>query len=194
MSADPHPDATTAQAAATPSRRKLLVGVAVAAALAGMSLAWWRPRAAGAVAAPAAPDELAELWALRVAQPQGGELALASLRGKPLLINFWATWCAPCLREMPEIDRFHREFGPRGWQVLGLAIDGPTPVREFLARVKIGFPVGLAGLDGTDLVHTLGNPQGSLPFSVMISAAGQVLHRKLGATDFNELAGWAAKA
>ena len=176
------------------SRRRLLAGAAGTAALAGVGLAVWQQHRSGAQAAPGVSDDLSPLWALRVDRPEGGQLALASLRGKPLLINFWATWCAPCLREMPEIDRFHREFGPRGWQVLGLAIDSPTPVREFLARVKIGFPIGLAGLDGTDLIYRLGNPQGGLPFSVMIAANGQVLHRKLGATDFAELAAWAAKA
>ena len=183
--------------AAARNRRLLLGSVAGLAALAGIGLAVWHaadPASAAGKVGKADRDGLAALWALRVAQPQGGELDLASLRGKPLLINFWATWCAPCLREMPELDRFHREFSPRGWQVLGLAIDGPTPVREFLARVKIGFPIGLAGLDGTDLVHSLGNPQGGLPFSVMISATGQLLHRKVGATSFEELAGWAVKA
>ena len=205
------PQADTVQAASR-HRRLLMGAVAGTAALAGVGLAVWRGadpvRAASNAgnagnagkagnagnAGNADRDGLAALWALRVAQPQGGDLDLASLRGKPLLINFWATWCAPCLREMPELDRFYREFSPRGWQVLGLAIDGPTPVREFLARVKIGFPIGLAGLDGTDLVHNLGNPQGGLPFSVMISASGQLLHRKMGATSFEELAGWAAKA
>jgi thiol-disulfide isomerase/thioredoxin len=193
--AAPRTDPTTAPASLR--RRLLLGGVAGTAALAGVGLAvWHRPNPASAVGKvdAAGSDDLTALWALQVAQPQGGELALASLRGKPLLINFWATWCAPCLREMPEIDRFHREFSPRGWQVLGLAIDGPTPVREFLARVKIGFPIGLAGLDGTDLIHGLGNSQGGLPFSVMISAGGQLLNRKMGATTFDELAGWAAKA
>ena len=119
---------------------------------------------------------------------------LADLRGKPLLINFWATWCAPCVREMPEIDRFHREFGPRGWQVLGLAIDSPTPVREFLGRVKVGFAIGLAGLDGTDLVRKLGNTQGGLPFTVMVDAQGKLMQRKMGETDFKQLAGWASKS
>ena len=176
------------------SRRRLLAGAAGTAALAGVGLALWQQHRSGAKAAPGVSDDLSPLWALRVDRPEGGQLALASLRGKPLLINFWATWCAPCLREMPEIDRFHREFGPRGWQVLGLAIDGLAPVREFLVRVKIGFPIGLAGLDGTDLIYRLGNPQGGLPFSVMIAANGQLLHRKLGATDFAELAAWAAKA
>ena len=180
-------------------RRLLSIGVAAAAALAGLGTAWWRQSGAptsadAAAAAAAAGDPLDRLWSLSLARPEGGELALVTLRGKPLLINFWATWCPPCVRELPEIDRFHREFGPRGWQVLGVAIDGPTPVREFLSRVKIGFPTVLAGLEGTELVNRLGNPQGGLPFSVMIDGSGRVLQRKLGETHFDELAGWAAKA
>lgn len=181
-----------------PGRRRLLTaGVAAGAVLAGGALAWWRqsatPVAAGSADA-ANGNPLDSLWALSLARPEGGELALATLRGKPLLINFWATWCPPCVRELPEIDRFHREFGPRGWQVLGVAIDGPTPVREFLSRVKIGFPTVLAGLEGTELVNRLGNPQGGLPFTVMIGGSGRVLQRKLGETHFDELAGWATKA
>jgi thiol-disulfide isomerase/thioredoxin len=178
-------------------RRLLTAGVAAGALSAGLGVAWWRGSATPASAdasAAAAADPLDTLWSLSLTRPEGGELALATLRGKPLLINFWATWCPPCLRELPEIDRFHREFGPRGWQVLGLAIDGPTPVREFLARVKVGFPMVLAGLEGTELVNHLGNPQGALPFSVMIDGGGRVLQRKLGETHFDELAGWAAKA
>ena len=176
-----------------PRRALLTAGVAGAAALAGVGVAWWRQRHVAGAADAAGSDPLAMLWALNLVRPEGGELALASLRGKPLLINFWATWCAPCIREMPQIDRFHREFSPRGWQVLGLAIDGPTPVREFLARVKVGFAIGLAGLEGTELIHALGNPQGGLPFTVMISAQGTVLQRKMGETSFEELAGWAQR-
>ena len=177
-------------------RRLLTASVAAGAVLAGGAVAWWRQLATPAAAGSAnaandnAPDSL---WALSLARPEGGELALATLRGKPLLINFWAPWCPPCVRELPEIDRFHRVFSPRGWQVLGQAIDGPTPVREFLARVKLGFPIALAGLEGTELVKQLGNPQGGLPFSVMIDGPGRVVQRKLGETHFDELAGWAAK-
>ena len=180
-----------------PPRRQLVLGVAAVAAAAGLGMAWWRSQlapAAGAAVQPVDANALAALWALRVERPEGGELALDSLRGKPLLINFWATWCAPCVREMPEIDRFQRSHGPRGWQVLGLAIDSPTPVRAYLARVKVGFPIGLAGLDGTELLRTLGNPQGGLPFTVLISANGTVLQRKLGETHYDELVGWAGKA
>ena len=203
---NPVPDPSTPASAPAPagaasvvtgrrSRRAWLVAAGGMAAVAGAGLSWLRQSpgaAAGAMtsAADKAPDSL---WALKAARPQGGELDLASLRGKPLLINFWATWCAPCVHEMPLIDRFHREYGPRGWQVLGLAVDRPAPVAEFLARVKVGFPIGLAGLDGMDLLHGLGNAQGGLPFTVVINAAGQLVQRKMGETSFEELAGWAAK-
>ena len=195
------PPAAPPSAVEPPRRLALVAGVASAAALAGLGLSWWRGQRAGRGAdtsssqtLPADAPALAALWALQVAQPQGGALDLAGLRGKPLLINFWATWCAPCVREMPELDRFYREFGPRGWQVLGLAIDSPMPVRAFLARVKVGFLIGLAGLDGTDLMHRLGNPSGGLPFSVLIGADGRLRRRKLGDTRFDELAAWAAEA
>ena len=190
MSTDPHPPGPAAPTAA-PARRHLLGGVAVAAVLAGGALSWWRQRAAPA---DGSNPPLAALWQQRLDRPEGGELVFAELRGKPLLINFWATWCAPCIREMPQIDRFHREFGPRGWQVVGLAIDGPTPVREFLQRVPVGFAIGLAGLSGTEWVRALGNAQGGLPFTVLIGADGRILQRKLGETHFDELAAWARAA
>ena len=184
-SARPPPDPARAT-----QRRAMLAVAAGGAALAGLGVAWWRQP----IGVDASANSLAALWALKVARPDGGDFALQSLRGKPLLINFWATWCAPCVREMPEIDRFYREFGPRGWQVLGLAIDSAAPVNEFLARVKVGFPIGLAGMEGMDLLHGLGNAQGGLPFSLMIAADGRIAHRKIGETRFDELAGWAKQA
>jgi thiol-disulfide isomerase/thioredoxin len=177
-------------------RQALLGGVGIAAAIGGASLAWRRQPPPGPATPELAADDpaVAALWALRLARPEGGELALASLRGKPLVVNFWATWCPPCVREMPALDRFHQTFAPKGWQVLGLAIDGPTPVRAFLAKTPVGFPIGLAGLDGTELVRALGNASGGLPFTVLLGADGRVLQRKLGETSFDELAGWAGRA
>lgn len=133
----------------------------------------------------------AGFWAQQFDTPTGGSLGLAGLKGKPVLLNFWATWCPPCVKEMPELDRFHTEFSPKGWQVLGLAIDGPTPVKEFLAKVHVGFGIGLAGFGGTELAQALGNAAGGLPFSLLIDAQGRVRHRKMGATHFDELAVWA---
>lgn len=174
-------------------RRWLAAGVAVSAFAGG---AWLASRRDGAPTepgqAPARTADAAEsFWQLSFDTPAGATLATASLRGKPLLVNFWATWCAPCVREMPEIDRFHRDHAAKGWQVLGLAIDGPTPVREFLTRVPVGFAIGLAGLEGTDLVRQLGNERGGLPFSVAFDRQGRIAQRKLGETSYDELAGWA---
>jgi len=168
------------------SRRNWLIGAAgVGAAAVGVGFALRRQAAAPPVAAvsPAA----AAFWAARFEQPGGGELVTAALRGKPLLLNFWATWCAPCVKELPELAQFGREFKAKGWQVVGLAVDAPTPVREFLQRIPLDFPVGLAGLTGTALTRTLGNTQGGLPFSVAFGANGEVIWRKLGATHLEEL-------
>lgn len=175
-------------------RRALLALVGVTAAAAGVGWALRRQPDAtpGPAASPSDGDALpASFWTRQFDQPAGGTLNGASLQGRPLLINFWATWCPPCVKEMPELDRFHQAFGARGWQVVGLAIDGPTPVREFLARTPVGFPIGLAGLDGTDLAAALGNTAGGLPFSVLVDAQGRIRRRKMGATHFDELAGWA---
>ena len=118
---------------------------------------------------------------------------MADLMGRPLLLNFWATWCPPCLREMPEIERFRAANVARGVQVLGLAVDGPTPVREYLKKMRLGFHIGLAGFEGTDLSKKLGNTHGALPFTVLFGADGRLLQRKLGETSFNELQTWAHK-
>lgn len=174
------------------TRRLLLTAVGLTAAGAG---GWWAMKQHGGAKAPsAAPlgDPLpADFWTHQFDTPAGPALTLASLQGKPLLVNFWATWCPPCVKEMPEIDRFHREFQKQGGQVLGLAVDSPTPVKAFLAKKAVGFQIGLAGFGGTELAQNLGNTAGALPFSVMIDAAGRVRQRKMGATSFEELATWA---
>ena len=166
-----------------------LGGAGVAAAALGV---WWGGRRLSLDPASGADSAPAGFWQLRFAQPQGGELALADFKGRPLLLNFWATWCPPCIRELPDLNRFHETLGPKGWQVVGIAVDGPTPVREFLTRMPLSFPIGLAGLEGTDLSRSLGNSSGALPFTVVFDAQGRIKHRKLGATNQDELAQWAS--
>jgi thiol-disulfide isomerase/thioredoxin len=122
----------------------------------------------------------------------GREFSLAALRGKAVALNFWATWCPPCIKEMPQLDRFQREFAARGWQVLGLAVDRPQPVRDFLVRTPVGYTIAMAGFEGSELTRQLGNSAGGLPFTVVLARDGRIIHRKLGETSFDELARFAA--
>lgn len=164
------------------NRRTLLLGAggAVAAAL-GASLAWHRLGHAGLSAAAQ------DFWTRRFTAPDGQELAVAPWRGGPLLVNFWATWCPPCVKELPEINQFYGEVRSRGWQVLGLAVDQADPVKSFLAKTPLDFPVALAGSDGLSLVRALGNAAGGLPFSLLFDESGEIAWRRLGSTHLEEL-------
>jgi thiol-disulfide isomerase/thioredoxin len=166
------------------TRRRLLIGGAGAAAAAvGAAAYLWRTEE------PAGGDEAA-LWQASFPQPDGQPLVMAGLRGAPLVLNFWATWCPPCVKEMPELDRFARQFAAQGVRVVGLAIDNAAPVRAFLARTPVSYPVGLAGFEGTELSRRLGNHRGGLPFTAFFDRRGVLAQRKLGETHFNELARW----
>lgn len=184
-------------------RRTWLVGggAALAAGVGGVALQQWqagRQQARLAEAAAAQEQALSAIdaetggfWRLRFPQPDGAELAAASLLGQPLLLNFWGTWCPPCIQEMPELDRFAREFAPQGWRVLGLAVDNPKAVREYLARSPVSYAIALAGFEGGELSRKLGNSGSGLPFTVSFGADGRVRRRKAGATTLDELRTWA---
>ncbi len=156
-------------------RVAMYAGVASLAAIAGAGVAWKR-QSVGAIG----PEALTALWAAEFDAPAGEALSMKALQGRPLVINFWATWCTPCIDEMPLIDAFFRENEPKGWQVVGLAIDQPSRVRQFLTQFPVNYKVGLAGLNGTELSKMLGNDAGGLPFTVVLDANGQLIQRKLG--------------
>ncbi len=182
---------------AGPKRRTALIygGAALAAGLAGVGAAWWRSEespATGPRAAAGTPA--AAFWALTLESPDGVPMAMQGFSGKPLLLNFWATWCPPCVEELPLLSQFQEAQRSRGWQVLGLAVDQPSAVRTWLARSPLTFPVAMAGLGGTDLSKQLGNSTGGLPFSVVLGADGAVLHRKAGQLTPEDLAAWAQLA
>jgi thiol-disulfide isomerase/thioredoxin len=170
----------------TVTRRRWLTtaGVAAAGVAGGVAAYWWQRQSLRDPAADA-------FWALELDTPAQTRLSMATLRGRPLVLNFWATWCPPCVREMPALDRFYRDHRNQGWQVLGLAADNAAAVRDFLVRAPVAFPIVLAGFEGIDLSRRLGNLSGGLPFTVVFDDQGRVRHRHIGETHYEQLADWA---
>lgn len=166
------------------NRRGLLI-VGSGAALAGVGMGWWRLREHQL---PVAIEKA--LWEAEFEQLDGQSLALSSLKGRPLVINFWATWCPPCVEEMPLLDRFYQENKLKGWQILGIAIDQPSSVRRFQAQFPVSYPLVLGGVKGNEFGSLLGNAQGSLPYTMVLDREGRVLQRKLGRLDPSDLVAW----
>ncbi|HJW47125.1 MAG TPA: TlpA disulfide reductase family protein [Lysobacter sp.] len=111
--------------------------------------------------------------------------------GRRVLLNVWASWCGPCIREMPELDRYARAQGDNGTQVVGIALDEAPAVQAFLQRIPVAYPILLDTPGPRDAGVRLGNPKGVLPYSVLLGADGRVLKQKVGPFQPGEIEAWA---
>jgi len=161
-------------------RRWLLPAVAIVLALAAFAAGLLFSRPASAPATPLPPQAAVDrLLAAPLMDTAGREASLARWRGQPLVINFWATWCPPCLKEMPAFSRLQERH--RQVQFIGIAVDTPENVRDFAARNPASYPLLVAGQETIPLMAELGNGRGGLPFTLGIDAGGQVRQVRLGA-------------
>lgn len=110
--------------------------------------------------------------------------------GRPLLINVWASWCGPCIEEMPELERYARSQPKDGLQVIGLALDSPENIRDFLGRVPVSYPILVDTPGPADASVWLGNRKGVLPYSVLVGADGEILKQKVGPFAPGEITRW----
>ena len=108
-----------------------------------------------------------------------------------MLINVWASWCGPCIEEMPELERFAVAQGASGVQVVGIALDDVANVREFLVQVPVSYPIMIDAAGPADAGVRLGNPKGVLPYSILISADGRLLKQRIGPFVHGEIDAWA---
>jgi thiol-disulfide isomerase/thioredoxin len=130
------------------------------------------------------------LFAQSFIDAEGRMQPLNQWQGGLLVVNFWATWCAPCIEEMPDLQKVQAEYATRGVTVVGVAIDNAAAVKRFREEQNIGLPLLIAGAAGTELVRQLGNPMGALPYTVLVDRSGSVVRTKLGRLRAGELRSW----
>ena len=152
----------------------LVAVVAVAALAAGLYIG-----RQGATTAPE-PAAASALAGLALPDPDGKEQRLDQWRGKVVVVNFWATWCAPCREEMPEFIRAQKEHGPKGLQFVGIAVDQADKVSQFATEIGLNYPTLVGGFGAMELSKTLGNTLMALPFTVVLDRKGAIAHTQLG--------------
>jgi thiol-disulfide isomerase/thioredoxin len=125
-------------------------------------------------------DRLYRLPELRLPDLEGREMTSNDWEGKVLVLNFWATWCPPCLRELPLLDELQREHVDDGLQVVGIAIDKKEEVERFLADNPVAFPILLGDTDAVEMSRRLGNRLQGLPFTLIFDRSGKRVHGQIG--------------
>ena len=160
-------------------RSALWVGALSVAVVVGGAVLW-RELAVDSTRSGARGVDSAPLLALTLPDAAGKPEMVGQWKGKVLIVNFWATWCEPCKEEMPRFIKLQDEYGAKGLQFVGVAIDQPDKVRAFAKDIGLNYPTLVGGYGAIELSRTLGNTVGALPFTVIVDRAGAVVHTQLG--------------
>lgn len=169
-------------------RNALILAVAAAAGFAGY-LAQRNSSPPRPAAAQVARDAGAPILALNLPDSDGQPQTLSQWQGKVLVVNFWATWCPPCLREIPEFAAVSRRFADAPVQFVGIGIDQPDNVRRFAEENKVPYPLLIAPLQTLAVTSALGNTSQALPFTAIFDRRGELDFVKLGTLNEAELEG-----
>jgi thiol-disulfide isomerase/thioredoxin len=148
-------------------------------ALAALATGVWLAQTRYAPKAPSAAV-VAAMWQLDFPDAQGNRQTLAQWRGQMLVLNFWASWCAPCREEMPDFVSLRTQYRPRGVEIVGIAIDNSANVAQFLRRQPVNYPILIGEGAAHNLARQLGNPSGALPYTIVLDRDGNILLSHLG--------------
>ena len=160
----------------------MIGGISLLALLAGVFSSQWISQT-GLASDPSIKAFFANPWQTPDGKPSNSE----NWRGKVLVVNFWASWCPPCVEEMPALDKLAQEYASKNVLIVGIGIDSPSNIREFLQKTPVSYPIVIGGLEGSNLSKQMGNTQGALPYTVVINAKGKSIYTKLGKISEEEL-------
>ena len=164
----------------SPLRRTLLLaGVGGLAAAAGYGAHLFRIGVFGGASSPALGRKILESG---VTGLDGAPASLMAYRGRILVVNYWATWCAPCREEIPLFVRLQREYAAKNVQFVGISIDQADKVREFAKEFKVDYPLVVGGMDAMDLSREAGNKAGVLPYTVVMDPEDRIVAHLVGGT------------
>jgi thiol-disulfide isomerase/thioredoxin len=116
-----------------------------------------------------------------LSDPSGRPQMMSQWRGKVLVVNFWATWCAPCRKEIPALIRVQHKYALNGVQFVGIALDNVSKVRDYAEEMRIDYVLLIGGIETLGVTKDLGNRAGVLPFTVVLDRAGKVAYGHTGA-------------
>jgi len=153
----------------------IIAAISLLALLAGVATSQWIYKT-GLASDPAVKAFFANSWQA----PDGKTVDTQKWQEKVLVVNFWASWCPPCVEEMPTLDKLQQEFLQQNVLFIGIGIDSPSNIREFLSNTPVSYPIVIGGLEGSNLGKQLGNSQGALPYTIIINAKGKATYGKLG--------------
>lgn len=168
-------------------RRSPLLLIGITAAAIALASGAYLGKSTPAAAPTLADGVIARLFAARFDDSSGKAQSIAQWRGKTLVINFWASWCAPCREEMPSFSRLHAKYAANGVQFVGIALDTADNVSRFSEQQAISYPLLIGGEVGSELAQQLGNASLALPYTVVLDAAGSVKLARLGRIREDEL-------
>ena len=156
------------------SRRAAWIVVALVAVLAGVAVGLLRHGGTNA------PRDAATLLAVSLPDLDGRQQPLSQWKGQVLVVNFWATWCAPCREEMPHFIKAQADHGSKGLQFVGIAVDDAAKVKQFAQEIGLNYPALIGGYGAMELSKTLGNSVMALPYTIVVDRQGQVVMNHLG--------------